>query len=96
MRSLTNGRVLSRGTEEGVAGEPATMGEASTAFVRDTAVFGPTGPVLGDRLRFEVASNFGELSVTRVLLDHRRTSCRSSLTRWRRASCTSVSTVRCT
>lgn len=72
VRSLTNGRVLSRGTEEGVAGEPATMGEASTAFVRDTAVFGPTGPVLGDRLRLEIASTFGELSVTRLLVDHRR------------------------
>jgi outer membrane protein assembly factor BamA len=72
VRSLTNGRVLSRGTEQGAAGEPATMGETSAAFVRDTAVFGPTSPVLGDRLRFEIASTFGELSVTRVLLDHRR------------------------
>ncbi len=72
LRSLTNGRVLSRATEQGAAGEPATMGEASAAFVRDTAVFGPSGPVIGDRSRFEISSTFGELSVTRLLLDHRR------------------------
>jgi hypothetical protein len=72
VRSLTNGRVLSRGTEESTGGEPATMGETSAAFVRDTAVFGPTSPVLGDRSRFEISSTFGELSVTRLLLDHRR------------------------
>ena len=72
VRSLTNGRVLSRGTEEGSGGEPATMGEASAAFVRDTAAFGPSSPILGGRSRFEISSTFGELSVTRLLLDHRR------------------------
>jgi hypothetical protein len=72
VRSLTNGRVLSRGTEEGTGGEPATMGETSAAFVRDTAVFGPTSPLLGERSRFEVSSTYGELSVTRLLLEHRR------------------------
>jgi outer membrane protein assembly factor BamA len=42
------------------------------AFVNDTAVFGPLSPILGARSRFEVASTFGELSATRILLDYRR------------------------
>ncbi len=71
-RALSNGRVLSRTTSEAFGGLPATVGEASAAFVRDTAVLGPTSPILGERSRFEVTSTFGELSATRVLLDYRR------------------------
>jgi hypothetical protein len=72
VRSLTSGRILDRTTMAVSGGEPATIGEATAAFVGDTAVYGPTGPILGGRYRFEVASTFGELAVTRVLLDHRR------------------------
>jgi Tol biopolymer transport system component len=72
VRSLTDGRLLSRSISESFGGEPATVGEASVAFVNDTAVFGPTSPILGGRSRLEVASTFGELSATRVLLDYRR------------------------
>lgn len=72
VRSLSSGRVLSRHTAEGFGGAPATVGEATAAFVRDTAVFGPTSPILGGRSRLEVTTTFGELSVTRLLLDHRR------------------------
>lgn len=72
VRSLTSGRILDRTTMAVSGGEPATVGEATAAFVGDTAVYGPTGPILGGRYRFEVASTFGELAVTRVLLDHRR------------------------
>jgi hypothetical protein len=72
VRSLSSGRVLSRTTTDGFGGSSATVGEASAAYVRDTSVFGPTGPILGVRSRFEVASTFGELSATRLLLDHRR------------------------
>jgi outer membrane protein assembly factor BamA len=64
--------VLSRSTEEPFGGAPATVAEATAAYVRDTAVFGPTSPILGGRSRFEVTTTFGELSVTRLLLDHRR------------------------
>lgn len=70
-RSLETGRILSRTSEEGFGGTPATVAEAGVAFVRDTAIFGPTSPILGGRSRFEVTSTLGELSVTRVLLDHR-------------------------
>ncbi|HEY7500434.1 MAG TPA: BamA/TamA family outer membrane protein [Vicinamibacterales bacterium] len=72
VRSMTNGRILSRTMTDGDAGAPTTAGEASAAYVRDTSVFGPTGPILGGRSRIEVATTFGELSATRVLLDHRR------------------------
>jgi Tol biopolymer transport system component len=72
VRSMTNGRVLSRTMMDGDAGAPTTAGEASAAYVRDTAVFGPTGPILGGRSRIEVATTFGELSATRLLVDHRR------------------------
>jgi outer membrane protein assembly factor BamA len=72
VRSIADGRVLSRTTAEAFGGAPATVGEASAAYVHDTAVFGPTSPVLGVRSRFEVTSTFGELAVARVLLDYRR------------------------
>jgi hypothetical protein len=70
-RSLQTGKILSQTTEEGSGGTPATVAETGVAFVRDTAIFGPTSPILGGRSRFEVTSTFGELSLTRVLLDHR-------------------------
>jgi hypothetical protein len=72
IRSIESGRVLNRGTEHPFGGDPATVGEVTTAFVHDTAVFGPTSPVLGGRSRFELTSTFGELSVVRMMLDHRR------------------------
>jgi hypothetical protein len=72
VRSMSDGRVLSRTTADGRAGEPATVGEATAAYVRDTAVLGPTSPILGARSRFEITSTFGELSATRLLLDYRR------------------------
>jgi hypothetical protein len=72
VRSAANGRVLSRTLEDRSGGEPATAAETSAAYVRDTAVYGPTSPILGARTRFEVTSTFGELASTRVLLDHRQ------------------------
>jgi len=72
VRSLSTGRVLSRTTEDAFGGAPATVAETSAAFVHDTAIIGPLGPILGGRSRFEVASTFGELATTRLLLDHRR------------------------
>jgi hypothetical protein len=72
VRSLTTGKVLSRDLTDGFGGSPATVPEATAAFVRDTAVFGPASPILGGRTRVEIASTFGELSITRLLVDHRR------------------------
>ena len=70
-RSLETGRILSQKTEASFGGTPVTVAEAGAAFVRDTAIFGPASPILGGRSRFEVTSTFGELSITRLLLDHR-------------------------
>ena len=70
-RSLETGRVLGQTTEDAFGGEPITVAEAGAAFVHDTAIFGPTSPILGGRSRIDVTSTFGELSITRLLLDHR-------------------------
>jgi hypothetical protein len=72
VRSLQTGRVLERLATSGSGGKPATFGEVSMALVGDTAVFGPTSPIVGSRSRFEVTPTFGDLSFVRVLLDHRR------------------------
>ena len=74
VRSLENGRVLDRTTTTGFGGAPASVGEVSAAFVGDTALFGATSPIVGSRYRFEMTSALGNLSVVRVLLDHRRYS----------------------
>ncbi len=70
--SLKTGRTLQEQRYSEPGGEPATMGEIAMAFVGDTAVYGPTGPILGGRYRFEVAPSVGGLSHTRVLADYRR------------------------
>jgi hypothetical protein len=72
VRSLSDGRLLSHDMTEAAAEESSTGGEATAAYVRDTAVFGPTSPILGARARFEVTKVFGDLSATRVLVDYRR------------------------
>ena len=51
---------------------PTTVAEAGAALVRDTAVFGPTGPLTGSRYRLEIAPATGQLSYTTVMADVRR------------------------
>jgi outer membrane protein assembly factor BamA len=72
VRSLETARLLDRGTTTGPWATPASVAEAAAAFVTDTAVFGATGPILGARQRYEIASTVGTLSSFRVTLDHRR------------------------
>jgi Tol biopolymer transport system component len=72
VRSLETGRLLNKASVSGEQGPPATVGEVSAAFVNDTAAFGPSGPILGGRSRFEVSATVGELNVARLLLDYRR------------------------
>jgi hypothetical protein len=48
------------------------VGEADAAFVHDTAVSGPTGPILGQRLRLDVEPAFGGLFFADVGVDARR------------------------
>ena len=72
LSSMTTGQVLATQREELSGGVPTTVGEAGIALVGDTAVFGPTGPLLGSRYRFEVAPASGDLTYTRLLVDYRR------------------------
>jgi len=76
----TNRQIFSLATgdrvrEENVtvrAARPIAFMQASAALVGDTAVFGPTSPILGTRYRFEIAPTLGSLSFTTVLADYRR------------------------
>jgi outer membrane protein assembly factor BamA len=66
------GNVLLRDVED-LEGEPAlTLAQASAALVRDTTAFGATGPILGQRFRFEVAPTAGDLSFTHMTADFRQ------------------------
>jgi hypothetical protein len=51
---------------------PVTLVETGAALVYDTALIGPTGPVLGTRYRFELAPTVGQLSLATVTADYRR------------------------
>jgi len=46
--------------------------DTAAALVRDTSTFGPTGPLLGQRARLEVAPTFGDLRFTSVSADFRQ------------------------
>jgi hypothetical protein len=67
-----SGLLIDTATSRGVAGDPATLLEASAAFVRDTAVFGASAPVVGSRARFEIAPTFGDVPVVTLTADYRR------------------------
>ena len=64
--------VVSRTLDESPAGAPAYLSDATVAFVHDTAISGPTGPVFGQRLRLEVEPSFGGLRYADVRADARR------------------------
>ena len=70
--SAATGKVLSSLREESSGGLPTTVAEVTAAIVHDTSLFGPTGPLLGSRYRFEIAPAIGNLSYTRVVADYRR------------------------
>ncbi len=54
------------------APESVHLGETSAALVYDNALFGATGPVRGQRYRFEVSRKFGGLNYTGTRVDFRR------------------------
>jgi len=70
--SFATGKVLSSDRVESKGGLPTTVGEVTAALVHDTTVFGPNGPLLGSRYRFEVAPAAGQLSYTSVTADFRK------------------------
>jgi Tol biopolymer transport system component len=66
------GQFLFENTED-LAGFPALrLAETSVALVGDRTAFGPVGPVLGQRYRFEISPSFGDLRMTTASLDFRR------------------------
>jgi len=65
-------RTVSRVLTETPAGGPVIVAETDAAFVHDTTVSSPTGPVMGKRLRLEIQPAFGRLSFADVLVDARR------------------------
>lgn len=65
------GALILQNEEKFDLSEPLNLGQATTAFVTDSSVFGATGPILGSRSRFEVAPMFGDLEYTSLVLDGR-------------------------
>jgi Tol biopolymer transport system component len=63
---------ISRVLTETPAGRPVNLSEAHLAYVVDTAVVGPTSPVLGQRVRLEIEPALGGLTFADVRLDARR------------------------
>ena len=70
--SLETGKVVDSEQAEFSGGLPTTVGEFGAALVRDTTVFGPTGPLQGARYRVELAPSIGQLTYATVLADLRQ------------------------
>jgi Tol biopolymer transport system component len=51
--------------------DTVNLGEASTALVYDTSIFGATSPIRGSRYRLELSQNAGDLTFSGVLADFR-------------------------
>ena len=68
--STTGQRIIDE--EERIdSGDPIRLFESTVALVRDTSVFGATGPVLGRRLRLDVSPVLGTVNYTGALADYR-------------------------
>jgi Tol biopolymer transport system component len=65
------GQEIERQTEPIATFEPLDLGEASTALVYDTSIFGATSPIRGSRYRVEVSQSGGGLTYTGFLTDMR-------------------------
>ena len=67
-----NGNLIFDQTEQ--LGAPASLriAQVGAALVRDTAVFGGTSPILGERFRLEAQPSFGDLRLVNLTADFRR------------------------
>jgi len=70
--SLATGGLISDQTNTTALASPLTLGTSSAAFVYDTANYGATSPVQGQRYRLEAAPTFGTINFTNLLADYRR------------------------
>jgi hypothetical protein len=66
------GRLLNQTSIQGPGAPTVLLGETRAALVYDTAIFGPTSPVLGRRYRFAVAPTVGGLTFTTLTADYRQ------------------------
>jgi Tol biopolymer transport system component len=70
--SLQTGQVLDNSSHTTSLADSLTMATTSAALVYDTANFGATSPVQGQRYRLEAAPTFGSINYTSLLADYRR------------------------
>ena len=69
----TTSRKLVSNVSQELPGAPVVyLAEMEAAYVRDTAVLGPTSPILGHRIRLDVEPALGGLMFADVRLDARR------------------------
>ena len=66
------GEFLFEEQEDLPAPDGLTYGEVGAALVYDTAMFGATSPILGQRYRLEASPSFGSIQFVGVLADYRR------------------------
>jgi len=70
--SAVTGDLLDEQRQDLPRPDALSLGEASAALVYDTSIFGATGPILGQRYRFEYTQMAGSLMYSGVLADFRR------------------------
>jgi outer membrane protein assembly factor BamA len=70
--STMTGRLISDETTHTALAGSLDLAVASAALVTDTAAFGATSPVSGQRSRFEVEPTIGTIAFTGALADYRR------------------------
>ena len=67
-----SGAELDRDTQELPSPGAINMGTAAAALVYDNTIFGGTGPILGQRYRFELSPRVGDLNYVNALADYRK------------------------
>jgi len=70
--SLRNGVLFFDETHTESLADTLSLGTGSAAYVFDTASFGATSPVQGQRYRLEASPTFGSINYTGVLADYRK------------------------
>ena len=70
--STRSGMVIDAASSPLPSAPTVGIGESGIALVGDSAIFGATGPLLGQRYRVQVTSNVGGLNYTSLLADYRR------------------------
>jgi Tol biopolymer transport system component len=69
--SAVTGEFLGQEKTELAAFPTVSLGEANTALVYDTSIFGATSPIRGSRYRMEYSQSAGDLTFSGVLADAR-------------------------